>query len=87
MKEDFATKQVTDISTVTSSKEDFVRQLKTPFFKGMNTQSKSFSGELTSPLRTKRQHYPRFDTLRMHKAIILLSAPPDSGPNQIYPYE
>ena len=27
----FATKQVTDISTVTSSKEDFVRQLKTLF--------------------------------------------------------
>ena len=51
------------------------------------TQSKPFSGERTSPLRTKRQHYPRFDTLRMHKAIILLSAPPDSGPNQIYPYE
>ena len=27
-----------------------------------NTQSKLFSGERTSPLRTKRQHYPRFDT-------------------------
>jgi len=26
------------------------------------TQSKLFSGERTSPLRTKRQHYPRFDT-------------------------
>ena len=26
-----------------------------------NTQSKLFSGERTSPLRTKRQHYPRFD--------------------------
>ena len=25
------------------------------------TQSKLFSGERTSPLRTKRQHYPRFD--------------------------
>ena len=24
------------------------------------TQSKLFSGERTSPLRTKRQHYPRF---------------------------
>jgi len=28
------------------------------------TQSKLFSGERTSPLRTKRQHYSRFDTLR-----------------------
>ena len=28
------------------------------------TQSKPFSGERTSPLRTKRQHYPRFDTPR-----------------------
>ena len=27
------------------------------------TQSKLFSGERTSPLRTKRQHYPRFDNL------------------------
>ena len=26
------------------------------------TQSKLFSGERTSPLRTKRQHYPHFDT-------------------------
>ena len=26
-------------------------------------QSKLFSGERTSPLQTKRQHYPRFDTL------------------------
>ena len=26
------------------------------------TQSKLFLGERTSPLRTKRQHYPRFDT-------------------------
>ena len=26
------------------------------------TQSKLFSGERTLPLRTKRQHYPRFDT-------------------------
>ena len=26
-----------------------------------NTQSKLFSGEQTSPLRTKRQYYPRFD--------------------------
>ena len=26
------------------------------------TQSKLFSGERTSPLRTKRWHYPRFDT-------------------------
>ncbi|WP_081619604.1 hypothetical protein [Phocaeicola massiliensis] len=26
------------------------------------TQSKLFSGGRTSPLRTKRQHYPRFDT-------------------------
>ncbi|RGF18228.1 hypothetical protein DW683_06120 [Bacteroides sp. AM25-34] len=26
------------------------------------TQSKLFSGERTSPLRTKRQHYPRFLT-------------------------
>ena len=26
------------------------------------TQSKLFSGERTSPLRTKRQHYPRFNT-------------------------
>ena len=29
-----------------------------------NTRSKLFSGERTSPLRTKRQHYPRFDTPR-----------------------
>ena len=29
-----------------------------------NTQSKPFSGERTSPLRTKRQHYSRFDTPR-----------------------
>ena len=28
------------------------------------TQSKPFSGERTSPLRTKRQHYSRFDTPR-----------------------
>ena len=28
-----------------------------------NTQSKLFSGERTSPLRTKRQYYPRFDNL------------------------
>ena len=27
----------------------------------LKTQSKLFSGERTSPLRTKRQHYPRFD--------------------------
>ena len=27
------------------------------------TQSKLFSGERTSPLQIKRQHYPRFDTL------------------------
>ncbi len=27
-------------------------------------QSKLFSGERTSPLQTKRQHYPRFDTPR-----------------------
>ena len=27
-----------------------------------NTQSKLLSGGRTSPLRTKRQHYPRFDT-------------------------
>ena len=27
------------------------------------TQSKLFSGEQTSPLRTKRQHYPHFDPL------------------------
>ena len=27
------------------------------------TQSKLFSGERTSPLQTKRQHYPRFDSL------------------------
>ena len=26
-------------------------------------QSKLFSGERTSPLQTKRQHYPRFDSL------------------------
>ena len=26
------------------------------------TQNKLFSGERTSPLRTKRQHYPRLDT-------------------------
>ena len=26
-----------------------------------NTQSKLFSGERTLPLRTKRQHYPRFE--------------------------
>ena len=26
-----------------------------------NTRSKLFSGERTSPLRTKRQYYPRFD--------------------------
>ena len=26
-----------------------------------NTRSKLFSGEQTSPLRTKRQYYPRFD--------------------------
>ena len=26
------------------------------------TQSQLFSDERTSPLRTKRQHYPRFDT-------------------------
>ena len=26
------------------------------------TQNKLFSGERTSPLRMKRQHYPRFDT-------------------------
>ena len=26
-----------------------------------NTLSKLFSGEQTSPLRTKRQYYPRFD--------------------------
>ena len=31
------------------------------------TQSKLFSGERTSPLRTKRQHYPRFDTPRLKK--------------------
>ena len=34
------------------------------------TQSKLFSGERTSPLRTKRQHYPRFDTPRFKKNII-----------------
>ena len=28
------------------------------------TQSKLFSGEQTSPLRTKRQHYPHFDPRR-----------------------
>ena len=27
------------------------------------TQNKLFSGEQASPLRTKRQHYPHFDTL------------------------
>ena len=27
-----------------------------------NTQSKLFSGERTSPLQTKRQYYPHFDT-------------------------
>ena len=27
-----------------------------------NTRSKLFSGEQTSPLRTKRQYYPPFDT-------------------------
>ena len=27
------------------------------------TQSKLFSGERTSPLRIKRQHYPRFDAI------------------------
>ena len=27
------------------------------------TQSKLFSGERASPLQTKRQHYPRFDSL------------------------
>ena len=26
-----------------------------------NTRSKLFSGEQTSPLRTKRQHYPHFE--------------------------
>ena len=32
-----------------------------PGFACPKTQSKLFSGERTSPLRTKRQHYPRFD--------------------------
>ena len=33
------------------------------------TQSKLFSGERTSPLRTKRQHYPRFDTLLAYESF------------------
>ncbi|WP_455671007.1 hypothetical protein [Phocaeicola faecalis] len=33
------------------------------------TQSKLFSGERTSPLRTKRQHYSRFDTTRYNAGI------------------
>ena len=35
-----------------------------------DTQSKLFSGERTSPLRTKRQHYPRFDTLSVNEIVI-----------------
>ena len=43
------------------------------------TQSKLFSGERTSPLRTKRQHYPRFfDTtpyniLQPNEGIVILN--------------
>ena len=37
------------------------------------TQSKPFSGERTSPLRTKRQHYSRFDTPRSIKILNVLS--------------
>ena len=33
------------------------------------TQSKLFSGERASPLKTKRQHYPRFDTLPFYNTI------------------
>ena len=35
------------------------------------TQSKLFSGERTSPLRTKRQHYPRFDTILKQFALYI----------------
>ena len=34
------------------------------------TQSKLFSGERTSPLRTKRQHHQRFDTIPFLKVIL-----------------
>ena len=37
------------------------------------TQSKLFSGERTSPLRTKRQYYSRFDTPRSIKILNVLS--------------
>ena len=36
------------------------------------TQSKLFSGERTSPLRTKQQHYPRFDTPQPNASKLLL---------------
>ena len=35
-----------------------------------DTQSKLFSVERTSPLRTKRQHYPRFDTPSVNEIVI-----------------
>ena len=38
-----------------------------------NTQSKLFSGERTSPLRTKRQHYPRFDSPIFFRFLYLSS--------------
>ena len=40
---------------------------------GFTCQSKPFSGERTSPLRTKRQHYSRFDTPRSIKILNVLS--------------
>ena len=36
------------------------------------TQSKLFSGERTSPLRTKQQHYPRFDTPQPNASKLFL---------------
>ena len=39
------------------------------------TQNKLFSGERTSPLRTKRQHYPRFDIhpQKPDKSVVLFT--------------
>ena len=37
------------------------------------TQNKLFSGERTSPLRTKRQHYPRFDSPIFFRFLYLSS--------------
>ena len=37
------------------------------------TQNKLFSGEQTSPLRIKRQHYPRFDSPIFFRFLYLSS--------------